>query len=110
MRSILGFLGVLLIPVSQAFAGDSSLDKYCGPNSPPQVCIAYADAALHRFFGNHRARHVLLQPPLGGLPGFLTLDSMMPHPAPSPSHLRASCCSGITRSGPQMVCSCNNSF
>ena len=46
MRSILGFLGVLLIPVSQAFAGDSSLDKYCGPNSPPQVCIAYADAAL----------------------------------------------------------------
>ena len=46
MRSILGFLGVLLSSVSHAFAADSSLDKYCGSNSPPEDCIAYADASL----------------------------------------------------------------
>lgn len=46
MRHILVFLGVVLISLSHAFAADSSLDKYCGSNSPPEDCIAYVDAAL----------------------------------------------------------------
>jgi hypothetical protein len=40
------FLGVLFISVSHAFAADSSLDTYCGPTSPPQVCSEYIDGFL----------------------------------------------------------------
>jgi hypothetical protein len=49
MGHILVFLGLLLISVSHAFAADRALDPldtHCGPNSPPEDCIAYIDAAL----------------------------------------------------------------
>ena len=63
MRSIFGFLGVLLISVSHAFAADSSLDKYCGSNSPPEDCIAYADASLKehsRFLKANAENHPII--------------------------------------------------
>jgi hypothetical protein len=46
MRHVAVFLGVLLISVSPAFAADSSIEEYCEPTSPPQVCSEYIDAAL----------------------------------------------------------------
>ena len=63
MRSILGFLGVLLIPVSHAFAADSPLDRYCGSHSPPEDCIAYADAAFKehsRFLKANAENHPII--------------------------------------------------
>jgi hypothetical protein len=54
MRYVI-FFSVLLISISQVFAGDSSLDKYCGPNSPPQVCLEYTDAALKEYSRSQKA-------------------------------------------------------